>query len=77
MKRLTSEERLLLEFVKKAGGDYSQEFDAYLLGESIGLRPKASKQAAHYLCQCNCIKKVSKTEFCLTPHGESVAAGFG
>lgn len=74
-KAVTKDERFLMGLYELAeeAGDLYATFDVLEVGESTNLSPKAVKTIVTLLAQANFVKKVSRTELCLTDHGIRLA----
>lgn len=71
--RLTREERYLLTFAELVADKTDQPLSRYIVGERLGLLPKATDVVVRDLMQTNFLKKAPEEgELLLTPHGLSL-----
>lgn len=67
----TKDEKFMIRLYEEALKQPSMDdpLDRYLIGNSLGLHAKAVDTICVLLGQANFIKKQSKTEISITPHG--------
>lgn len=71
MKAKTKDEMFMIRLYEQASklDDIEDPLDRYAIGILAGLQPKAVDTICTLLGQANFIKKRSKTEISITPHG--------
>ena len=67
----TKDERFMMRLYEEAAkrGDMDEPLDRYVIGSLIGIQPKAVDTICNLLAQANFIKKHSKNDVSITPHG--------
>ncbi len=67
----TKDETFMIRLFEEASKlpEIDDPLDRYDIGKLAGLHPTATDTICVLLAQCNFIKKISKAEIALTPHG--------
>lgn len=71
----TKDEQFILCAYETASklGDVNMVLDRHVIGQMAGIKTKGTDAICNLLAQANFIKKLSTTEFRLTPNGEALA----